>query len=363
MRYSRISPVPIVIKSLSTLHFDGVSSPAVRLKSESDEVELYASKNANSDAVVRRIQIVDSHTGGEPTRLVIDGGPDLGDGPIADRLKILRASHDEFRSAVVNEPRGSDVLVGALLCEPVDRTCVAGVIFFNNVGYLGMCGHGTIGLIVTLAHMGRIAPGEHRVETPVGTITAILHETGSVTVNNVSSYRTAKNVSIDVPGYRTVHGDVAWGGNWFFLIEDHGLELTLKNVESLTAFTWEVRQALSAAGIAGANGEEIDHIELFVPSQVPGVDSKNFVLCPGKAYDRSPCGTGTSAKLACLYADGKLREGQIWTQESIVGSVFEGSICVRDGQVYPSIKGSAFVNAEAELVLDPRDPFCMGIRS
>jgi 4-hydroxyproline epimerase len=312
---------------------------------------------------LHRVRVIDSHTGGEPTRLVTAGGPDLGTGPLSERLETFRSKHDSFRSAVVNEPRGSDVTVGALLCEPVDRTCAAGVIFFNNVGYLGMCGHGTIGLLVTLAHMGRIAPGEHRIETPVGTITAILHEGAEVTVNNVPSYRTAAKVSVPVPGYGRMHGDIAWGGNWFFLIEDHGLELTLNNVELLTACTWAVRQALRAAGIAGANGEEIDHVELFAPSLVPGVNSKNFVLCPGKAYDRSPCGTGTSAKLACLYADGKLREGQVWKQESIVGSIFEGSVCVRDGQVCPSIKGSAFVNAEAELVLDSEDPFCMGIRA
>ena len=312
---------------------------------------------------LHRVRVIDSHTGGEPTRLVTAGGPDLGTGPLAERLETFRFQHDSFRSAVVNEPRGSDVTVGALLCEPVDRRCAAGVIFFNNVGYLGMCGHGTIGLMVTLAHMGEITPGEHRIETPVGTITAVLHEGGAVTVNNVPSYRTAAKVLVAVPGYGKMHGDIAWGGNWFFLIEDHGLELTLKNVELLTACTWAVRQALHAAGIAGANGEEIDHVELFAPSRVPGVNSKNFVLCPGKAYDRSPCGTGTSAKLACLYADAKLREGQVWKQEGIVGSIFEGSVRLRDGQVCPSIKGSAFVNAEAELVLDSEDPFCMGIRA
>ncbi len=310
----------------------------------------------------RKIRVIDSHTGGEPTRLVVSGGPDLGSGPLSARLERLRAQHDDFRCAIVNEPRGSDVIVGALLCEPVDPTCAAGVIFFNNVGYLGMCGHGTIGLIATLFYMGRIKPGEHRIETPVGTVSAMLHGNGEVTVNNVPSYRSAAKISVDVPGFGPVCGDVAWGGNWFFLAEAHGHELALNNVESLTNFTWAIRQALRANRITGTNGEEIDHIELFGPSQQPGVDSRNFVLCPGKAYDRSPCGTGTSAKLACLYADGKLREGQVWKQESIVGSVFEGSIKVRDGQVHPSIKGSAFVNAEATLVLDPCDPFCMGIR-
>jgi 4-hydroxyproline epimerase len=310
-----------------------------------------------------RVRVIDSHTGGEPTRLVVSGGPDLGTGPLSDRLECFRRNYDSFRSAVVNEPRGSDVMVGALLCDPLDSACVAGVIFFNNVGYLGMCGHGTIGLVATLAYMNRIKPGEHQIETPVGTVTAVLHEGGEVTVNNVASYRSAANVAVDVPGFGQVHGDVAWGGNWFFLVREHTMELTLQNVDELTAISWAIRKALRDAGIAGSDGKEIDHVELFGPSQLPGVDSKNFVLCPGKAYDRSPCGTGTSAKLACLYADGKIREGQTWKQESIVGSVFEGSVKVRDGKVYPSIKGSAFVNAESELVLDPRDPLCMGIRA
>jgi 4-hydroxyproline epimerase len=253
-------------------------------------------------------------------------------------------------------------MVGGLLCEPADASCAAGVIFFNNVGYLGMCGHGTIGLVATLAHMGRLGSGEHRIETPVGTVSAVLQENGEVAVTNVPSYRTAARVALEVPGFGRVRGDIAWGGNWFFLIEDHAAELTLTNIERLTGFAWAVRQALTSAGITGADGHEIDHIELFGPPQLPGADSKNFVLCPGRAYDRSPCGTGTSAKLACLYDDGKLSEGQVWKQESIVGSVFEGTIRVRDGKLYPTIKGAAFVNAEADLILDRRDPFCMGIR-
>jgi 4-hydroxyproline epimerase len=254
-------------------------------------------------------------------------------------------------------------MVGALLCDPVDPSCAAGVIFFNNVGYLGMCGHGTIGLVTTLSYMKRIEPGEHRIETPVGTVSAVLHSNGEVTLNNVASYRLAANVEVDVSGYGKVRGDIAWGGNWFFLVHDQEIKLSVTNVEALTDFTWGIRQALRQHRIMGVDNQEIDHIEIFGPSKAPGINSRNFVLCPGKAYDRSPCGTGTSAKLASLYADGKIAEGEIWKQESIVGSVFEGSIKVRDGNVYPSIRGSAFVNAEAELVLDTRDPFCMGIRS
>jgi 4-hydroxyproline epimerase len=320
-----------------------------------------------ADGEMQRVQVIDSHTGGEPTRLVVSGGPDLGSDALALRLERFRQKHDDFRSAVVNEPRGSDVMVGALLCTPVDPSCAAGVIFFNNVGYLGMCGHGTIGLVATLAYRKRIAPGEHRIETPVGVVSAVLHENGEVTVNNIASYRSAANVKVTVPEYGDVYGDVAWGGNWFFLVRNHAhkedMQLILKNVEELTAFTWAIRIALRENGITGDEGKEIDHVELFAPSEIPGVDSRNFVLCPGKAYDRSPCGTGTSAKLACLYADGKIQEGQTWKQESIVGSVFEGTVRVKDGKIYPSIRGSAFVNAEAALVLNSRDPLCMGIRA
>jgi 4-hydroxyproline epimerase len=307
--------------------------------------------------MLKRIQIIDSHTGGEPTRVVIGGGPNLGDGTVAERLKIFREQHDRFRSAVVNEPRGSDVLVGALLLDPNDKTCVAGVIFFNNVGVLQMCGHGTIGLIVTLAHMGRIEPGEHRIETCVGVVTATLHPNGEVSVANVASYRKAKAVSAEVHGIGKVTGDIAWGGNWFYLIEEHGLDLSLANVEALTDYTWRARQAVNAQGYP-----EVDHVELFAPGQ-DSVDSRNFVLCPGKAYDRSPCGTGTSAKLACLAADGKLAEGEEWVQGSIIGSAFRGTYR-RDGdKIIPIITGTAFVNSEATLLLNDTDPFCWGIRS
>jgi len=310
---------------------------------------------------MKTISIIDSHTGGEPTRLVIDGGPELGHGPLSERLDLLKRQHDRFRSAVVCEPRGSDVLVGALLCEPHAPDCAAGVIFFNNVGYLGMCGHGTIGLIASLAFMGRIGAGRHRIDTPVGVVEAELHADGSVTVDNVASYRTQTQVTVEVPGHGPVTGDVAWGGNWFFLVSGHGLELGVGNVEALTAYSVAVGAALERAGITGEGGALIDHIELFAPSRT-GADSQSFVLCPGKAYDRSPCGTGTSAKLACLAADGKLAEGALWKQESVIGSVFEASYSYRGELLIPSIRGRAWVNAQAQLILDPTDPFVWGIR-
>jgi 4-hydroxyproline epimerase len=315
-----------------------------------------------SSKSTERVQVIDSHTGGEPTRVVITGGPDLGKGSMADRLAVFRDRHDTFRSAVVNEPRGSDVMVGALLCPPVDPASAAGVIFFNNVGYLGMCGHGTIGLGVTLAHLGKIGPGTHRIETPVGNVSITLDDPNHVAIDNVPSYRAAKCVTVDVPGLRSYIGDIAWGGNWFFLVQNHGETIDLAHAERLTEVTWRIRQALTAQGIKGDNGGEIDHIELFGPPTVPGADSKNFVLCPGKAYDRSPCGTGTSAKLACLAADGKLAPGQIWRQESLIGSVFEGSVRIDGDRVMPRVRGSAYVCAEATLIIDSNDPFALGIR-
>jgi 4-hydroxyproline epimerase len=309
------------------------------------------------------VQVVDSHTAGEPTRVVVAGGPSLGNGPLPERLRRFAAEHDDFRSAVVNEPRGSDVVVGALLCEPTDPRCATGVIFFNNVGYLGMCGHGTIGVVTTLGHLGRIGSGQHRIETPVGVVSATLHPAGDVTVENVTSYRHRAGVAVNVEGSGTIHGDVAWGGNWFFLIEDSPIRIEIGNVEVLTRFAWDVRSALRDGAITGVEGAEIDHIELSETSQTPGVDSRNFVLCPGKAYDRSPCGTGTSAKLACLAADGKLAPGQVWRQAGILDTVFEGSYQLSDGKLIPSITGSAYITAESLLILNPDDPFQMGIRT
>jgi 4-hydroxyproline epimerase len=310
---------------------------------------------------MKRIKVVDSHTGGEPTRLVVDGFPDLGNGSMAERRALLAAQHDDWRAATVLEPRGSDVMVGALLCKPVDPASAAGVIFFNNTGYLGMCGHGTIGLVVTLAYLGLIAHGEHRIETPVGTVTATLHADGSVSVRNVPAWRHLRQVAVELAGHGTVRGDVAWGGNWFFLVNEHGQRVAGDNLEALTAYSVLLREALASQGITGAGGAEIDHIELFAQDD-EGADSRNFVLCPGKAYDRSPCGTGTSAKIACLAADGKLAPGEIWHQASIIGSRFEASYVMEGEQTIPILRGRAHMSAEATLLIENGDPFAWGIR-
>ena len=314
---------------------------------------------------MKYIDVIDSHTGGEPTRIVVGGGPDLGSGPLAERMGRFRDNFDEFRSAVVNEPRGSDVMVGGLLCDAHDDTCDAGVIFFNNVGYLGMCGHGMIGLVTTLAYRGTFTAGVHRIDTPVGAVETELHTDGRVSVANVVSFRYQSDIAVTVPGYGEVVGDVAWGGNWFFLVTQGPNErLELDNVRHLSDITILIRDALDAAGITGQEGAYIDHVELFGRPGNPENHSKNFVMCPGGAYDRSRCGTGTSAKLACLAADGKLQPGETWRQESITGSTFACSYAT-DAEtegVHPTITGTAFISAEARLILDPADPLRSGIR-
>ena len=322
---------------------------------------------------MKRIPFLDSHTGGEPTRLITSLPFDLGTGSVADKLSTLKAHHDDLRRTVLLEPRGSDVLVGAYLVPPADPTCQFGVIYFNNVGYLGMCGHGTIGLIASLAYLGKVQPGVIRVETPVGVVEATLHRGSSsreaayrdpalypnrVSVQNIPAYRHLTHVPVTVDG-KTIHGDVAYGGNWFFLCHDHGLEVNMQNLEALTEFSWRVREQFTANGITGANGAEVDHVELFAATDE--ADSKSFVLCPGKAYDRSPCGTGTSAKLACLYGDGKLQVGQVWKQQSVVGSIFEGSIQLHGDKIIPTITGEAWVMSEGMILVDERDPFGKGI--
>jgi len=308
---------------------------------------------------MKRISVIDSHTGGEPTRLVIGGFPSLGGGSVAQQLEVLRRDHDQWRRTTVLEPRGSDVLVGAVLCPPSIPDAAAGVIFFNNAGYLGMCGHGTIGVVRSLHHLGRIGPGMHVIETPVGAVEATLHEDLSVSVRNVPAMRVAAGVTVDVEGHGRITGDVAWGGNWFFLVSEHGQRIASDNVAALTRFSRAVRDALDAAGISGFGGAPIDHVELF--AEDPVADSRNFVLCPGDAYDRSPCGTGTSAKLACLAADGKLQPGETWVQASVIGSVFRASYERVGESVVPTIRGEACISAEATLLVEEADPFAWGI--
>lgn len=308
-----------------------------------------------------RVKVIDSHTEGEPTRLVISGGPMLRGVTVVEQAADFAANHADFRTGLLLEPRGSEVWVGALLVPPTDPEAEIGIIFFNNVGVLGMCGHGTIGVVAALADLGRLAVGDHRIETPAGVVTATLHPDGSVTIVNVRSYRFAKAVQVSVGGYGTVVGDIAYGGNWFFLVGNPHVAVEQGRLKELTHYAAAIKSSLAASGITGADGAEIDHIEIFGKPKRPDADSKNFVLCPGNAFDRSPCGTGTSAKLACLAADGLLPPGQVWRQESIIGTRFEGRYEVAAEGINPRITGRAYITAESTLMFDPSDPFRAGI--
>jgi 4-hydroxyproline epimerase len=361
----------------------------------------------SNDELPERLEVVDSHTEGEPTRVIVGGWGEVAGATMAERRDELRRHHDALRRAVVCEPRGHEAVVGALLTPPVEPGSSAGVIFFDNAGYLGMCGHGTIGVVRTLDFLGRLgrsdaeapaatapaapttprtmgAPAARsgvrtvRLDTPVGTVTAEIpaagagwqeeeavrdgwdRDEGAVTVTNVPARCQAVDVAVEVPWLGRVTGDVAYGGNWFFLTgigQLGGLPLTRDEVGALTAATLRIRLALAAAGITGDGGAEIDHVEVFGPPSGPWANSRNFVLCPGGAYDRSPCGTGTSAKLATLYARGELALGQRWRQESITGGLFSAWL-TRDGDdLVPHIRGRAFVTGRTTLLFDPRDPF------
>lgn len=312
-----------------------------------------------------QLRVIDSHTEGEPTRVITSPPEELRGGSMKDRVDKFRRDFDWLRSSVCNEPRGHDAMVGALLCESDQEGCECGVIFFNNVDTLGMCIHGTIGLVATLIHMGRLGAGVHGIETPAGVVHAEVGEDGMVAVTNVPSYRTHKAVDVEVPGWGVVTGDVAWGGNWFFLVDGQGPAVAPENLEELTRFGRDTRRALASAGIRGDDGAEVDHIEVFgPPADSSKADSRNFVLCPGSAYDRSPCGTGTSAKMACLHEDGKLAAGEIWRQAGILDTVFEGSVeALADGRVSPRVSGRAWVIGESTCFFNESDPFRYGIPS
>jgi 4-hydroxyproline epimerase len=312
------------------------------------------------DSWPQQIEVVDSHTEGEPTRVVIDGWTQPEGATMAERRSFLLRQQDRLRQAVVCEPRGHDAIVGALLTPPVEPGSLAGVVFFNNAGGLGMCGHGLIGLVRTLEFLGRLRPGALRIDTPVGSVGAELATDGAVTIENVPAYCHSRDVALDVPGLGRVSGDVAWGGNWFFLTELETLPLELTNVAALTEASSRVLLALRSNGVTGRDGALIDHVELFGPPHRKDADSRNFVLCPGFAYDRSPCGTGTSAKLAVLAARGTLAPGERWRQESITGSLFEGWLEEQDGTLVPYIRGRAYVTGRSTLFFDPSDPFREG---
>ena len=310
------------------------------------------------------MRVIDSHTAGEPTRTIVEGGPELGPGKLAERAARFEERHAWIRGALLTEPRGFDAMVGALLCPPDDPSCATGIVFFDTAGNLGMCGHGTIGVAATLAFQGRIAAGTHRFETPVGIVTVEAKSANTVAVENVESYRWRTGATVEVEGLGRVVGDVAWGGNWFFQCGQAPLPLVMENVPALTDAAVRVREALAGAGITGAGGARVDHIQFFGPPSSPAADSRNFTLCPGGAYDRSPCGTGTSARLACLAADGALAPGRTWVQESIIGSTYRAHYRAGSGGgIVPTVEGRAFVVGETVVHFAPGDPYRAGIGS
>lgn len=308
------------------------------------------------------MHVIDSHTGGMPTRVILNGGPELGSGPMAERVRCLANNHDAFCKSVLLEPRGQSGMVGALLVAPDDVGCETGVIYFDANAILGMCGHGTIGLGVTLAHLGRIAPGTHKFETPAGIISIDLLDTSTVRVTNIESRQVQEAVSIEIDKYGVFTGDLAYGGNWFFIVDPSPIPVEVANIRVLTDLAIAIREACTAQGVTGENGENVDHVILQGQPDTESVSSRNFVLCPDNEYDRSPCGTGSSARLACLAAAGVLAPGEEIVQQSIIGSTYNMSYQPGiSGGVIPKLTGQAHVMAESRLIFAQNDPFRMGI--
>ncbi|MEM8945285.1 MAG: proline racemase family protein [Planctomycetota bacterium] len=300
------------------------------------------------------MRVIDSHTGGEPTRVVVAGMPDIPGDTAAEKRTNLEKQADWIRTSLTLEPRGAPWMVGAAIFQPANPDSEATVVFFNNRGYLGMCGHGLIGVVATLAYLGRISVGEHHFETPAGDVMAQLHPDDSVSLANVPSYRYREGVEFDVPNFGTVQGDIAYGGNWFFLT--HVETWQSWTTERLCEYASRILETLSTLKICGAEQAEIDHVEISGPPTDPNkAHSRNFVLCPGQQYDRSPCGTGTSAKVACLASAGELSPGEIYRQESVTGSIFNASFQMQGKKLIPEIRGHANILADVKIVFEESD--------
>jgi 4-hydroxyproline epimerase len=320
---------------------------------------------AEGDGLPHRLRVIDSHTIGEPTRVVVDEslarGLDLGDGPVAARRDRFRERYDHVRSALVGDPRGADAMVGVIMLPPADPGCSLGAFYFNRVGYLDMCGHATIGLAVTLGHLGRIRPGRFDLETPAGVVGVTWHGGHDATFECVPPRRIHRGLAVTCGDGVCVTGDVATSGLWFFLCRDHGLPVVAEAIPRLLERAWSIRRELDARGVTGDRGEAIDHIVLLGPPHDPRNHGRAFVLCPDGAFDRSPCGTATSALVGTLQEDGLLAAGELWRQESILGGVYEASYRLAGGRCLPAVRGSAWITAESELHFDPKDPYRTGL--
>ena len=296
-----------------------------------------------------RLSVIDSHTGGMPTRVIVDGFPPLRGTTLAERRDDLASRHKRLRDAVVDEPRGSEPMVAALLVEADTDAAATGVIYFDRAEVLGMCGHGTIGVARTLRALGRIGDGSHSLDTPAGSVEVCCLPDGRIRLANVHSRRLASGVRLEVPDVGPVTADVAYGGNRFLVVSAPAIPLH----QPLDALLATTRKILAAAR---AEGLDVDHLELHGPPTRADAHARNFVLCPSGAYDRSPCGTGSCAKLACLAAEGKLAPGEPWVQESITGSVFALSYQWVDrttGLIAPVVIGEAELMAAGDLLLPP----------
>lgn len=322
---------------------------------------------------------VDTHTAGEPTRVLVAGLPFLR-GSMAERRRQLQEEYDSIRTVLMHEPRGHAGMFGAMLMAPANPEADLGVVFMDTGGYLAMCGHGSIGAIAAALATGALERREPEtivvLDTPAGLVRARVETEGGgvgrIAVENVPAFLWRSDAEITL-GSRRLHVDIAFGGNFFALVPAHRLGLTVEPccLRDLVQQGMEIRAAieeqLEVVHPLEPDIDSVDLVEIYDEEPEEGIDCRNVVVFGDGQVDRSPCGTGTSAKMAALYAAGRLALGEPFVNQSIIGTCFTGRLLREESvggfsAVVPEIAGHAYVTGLQQFVIDPDDPLKAGFQ-
>jgi len=323
---------------------------------------------------------IDGHTAGNPVRLVIEGGPDLAGDSMSARRQDFMTRYDWIRTGLCFEPRGHDMMSGGFLYPPTTADADVGILFIETSGCLPMCGHGTIGIVTFALEHGLIkprTPGKVIAEVPAGVIELDYVQDGdrvrSVRIRNVPSYLAQQGIEIDVPDFGPLTVDVAYGGNFYAIIEPQGAYAGLDALGAARILQLSpvirtlVREAFTPVHPLDPTICGVSHLLWADKPRGEGADGRNAVFYGDKAIDRSPCGTGTSARLAHLHATGRLGVGETFVHESYIGSRFIGRVEAETGiggrpAIIPSVEGSAIATGLNEIWIDDEDVFAHGFQ-
>jgi len=321
---------------------------------------------------------IDGHTCGNPVRLVAGGGPLLRGSTMMERRAHFLAEYDWIRTGLMFEPRGHDVMSGSILYPPTREDCDVAILFIETSGCLPMCGHGTIGTVTMAIENGLVkpkTPGVLRLDTPAGLVTAEYRQEGDyveeVRITNVPSFLYAEGLTVECPDLGEISVDVAYGGNFYAIVEPQANYRDMADYSAGQLIAWSpvVRQRLnekySFEHPVNPAINRLSHMLWTGAPTHPDADARNAVFYGDKAIDRSPCGTGTSARMAQLHAKGRLKAGEDFVHESIIGSLFKGRVerevsVANKPAIIPSIGGWARQTGFNTIFIDDRDPFAHG---